>query len=362
MTDAQPESLHCACRPGDESLLLGELGRVYPHSVHKTIWSGWTESRLEPDDREGGRCLALAQQALPDAAVIRAPSIARLALAAAPRIVAALEDHDGPWRLHAFCVDQPGADARQVRCDRIAAQVLDFLGKKQRRLLRTRIDDPAALWSPEEALVQIALIEPDRLLLCVVPAVAAHPLRRSLSRWPGGQAPIDEDKTPPSRAYRKLLEAELHLGLAIGRGDRVVDLGAAPGGWSYVALERGAVVTAVDRSPLRDDLMRHPSLDFRKGDGFKYEPEYPPVDWLLCDVIAYPVRTVELVSRWIGRGLCRSFVVSVKFQGEDEYPRLEELKQILADANLEFQIRRLRHNRNEVTALGAPAGRPTGAT
>ena len=347
-------TLHCACRPGDESLLLGELGRSFPNSVHKTIWSGWTETTLEPQDRETETCLALAQQLLPDAAEIKAPSIARLALTIAPRIVDALLDHEGPWRLHAFCVEQPGSEVRQVRCDRIATQVLDFLGKKQRRLLRSRVDGPASSWQPDEVLVQIGLLEPGRVLLCIVPAVGAHPLRRSLSRWPGGRAPVDEDRTPPSRAYRKLLEAEQHLGVAIGRGDRVVDLGAAPGGWSYVALERGAQVTAVDRSPLRDDLMRQPGMDFRKADGFKFEPDYPPVDWLLCDVIAYPVRTVELIQRWVGGGLCKRFVVSVKFQGEDEYPRLEELKQILAEARVEFQLRRLRYNKNEVTAMGAP--------
>lgn len=42
-----------------------------------------------------------------------------------------------------------------------------------------------------------------------------------------------------SRAAFKLVELDEKFGL-IGKGARVVDLGAAPGGWTQVALERGA--------------------------------------------------------------------------------------------------------------------------
>ncbi|HEX7390677.1 MAG TPA: RlmE family RNA methyltransferase, partial [Acidiphilium sp.] len=42
-----------------------------------------------------------------------------------------------------------------------------------------------------------------------------------------------------SRAAFKLIELDEKFGL-IRRGCRVVDLGAAPGGWTQIALERGA--------------------------------------------------------------------------------------------------------------------------
>jgi hypothetical protein len=49
-------------------------------------------------------------------------------------------------------------------------------------------------------------------------------------------------------------------------------------------------------------------------------------------------------------------VVTVKFRGEEDYPRLERLKRLLADSGSEFQLRRLGSNRNEVTAFGSRDG------
>jgi 23S rRNA (uridine2552-2'-O)-methyltransferase len=53
-----------------------------------------------------------------------------------------------------------------------------------------------------------------------------------------------------SRAAFKLVEMDDRFGL-IRRGARVVDLGAAPGGWTQIALERGAgLVVGVDMLPI----------------------------------------------------------------------------------------------------------------
>jgi 23S rRNA (cytidine2498-2'-O)-methyltransferase len=72
--------------------------------------------------------------------------------------------------------------------------------------------------------------------------------RSLLSPYPKGEIPVASDKAAPSRAFSKLLEAEQRLGCRIRPGETCVDLGASPGSWSYVALNRGARVIAVDRA------------------------------------------------------------------------------------------------------------------
>lgn len=52
-----------------------------------------------------------------------------------------------------------------------------------------------------------------------------------------------------SRAAFKLLQMNKEFRL-IRKGDVVLDLGAAPGGWSQVAVELGAFVVAVDINPM----------------------------------------------------------------------------------------------------------------
>ncbi len=349
---AEPRLRLHACRPGWERILAEELGRALPSSRHTVLAAGWTATELADDDAPREPAVAFAAQCLPAAEPLAVPSVAAGAREAAARVVAGLSGHTGPWRLHVFCVETPGSAVRDGRCALIEAALREALRHRQRRLLRSLVADPAAPLGPDERLVQLALTAPRRAWLSLADPGDLRRLRRCLSRFRGGIAPVAEDPRPPSRAYLKLLEAEAHLGRRIAAGERCVDLGASPGGWTHVALSRGALVTAVDRAPLRADIMRDPRLTFRAGDAFKHVPDDPPVDWLLCDVIAYPERILELLRRWLGQRLCRRFCVTVKFQGASDYPELERLKAILAAAGADFIVRQLAHNRNEVTAMG----------
>ena len=108
---------------------------------------------------------------------------------------------------------------------------------------------------------------------------------------------------------------------------------------------------AVDRSPLREDLMQHPALEFVRGDAFKFEPP-EQVDWLLCDVVAPPELIIQLLQTWIARRWCRKLCVTIKFRGTSEYAVLEPLKAWLAAERAEFVMRRLTNNKNEVTVAG----------
>ncbi|HYF34649.1 MAG TPA: SAM-dependent methyltransferase, partial [Prosthecobacter sp.] len=262
--------------------------------------------------------LAFARQVLPHAREVRAESINAWADQIAESIIGHFPDNQ-PWRLHLWPQYGEGR-AGEHRCALIRESLTLRLKKRRRSLLRM-LEAGDGPFRPETSLVQVVLTAPDTGLISTAPAPQPADLRAIISSFTAGAVPVAEDKSAPSRAFAKLVESELRLGMAIERGNRCVDLGASPGSWSYVALERGASVIAVDRSPLRDDLMRHPNLQFHQGDAFKFKPERP-VDWLICDVIAAPQRSIELLLEWLHARLMRQFVVTIKFKGSDEYPLL----------------------------------------
>jgi 23S rRNA (cytidine2498-2'-O)-methyltransferase len=133
-----------------------------------------------------------------------------------------------------------------------------------------------------------------------------------------------------------------------------VDLGASPGSWTYVAVERGAKVIAVDRSELRPDLMQHPRVRFLRGDAFRYQPE-APVDWLVCDVIASADRSADLLIEWARKRWCRHFVVTLKVSDEGSADVLARLEHELLELTSELGLLRLCANKKEVCAFGSVA-------
>src|SRR5262245_22028166 len=249
-----PARLHL-CSPGAERPLLAELAAELPDGEHRVAGPGLLWSEL-PDERGRVPCLAFARQALPEPEALGAPSIARWGEAAASRLIEALgAASDAPWRLHVFSAAPPGARTGPGRARLVREALVAELKRRRRALLRALIPDDAAPWSDGERLAQLALVSQEGGWLSVVGAEERMRLRRCLSRFAGVEVSVPEDRRPPSRAYRKLLEAELRSGARITGGERCVDLGAAPGSWSWVALQRGARVLAVDRAELRADLM-----------------------------------------------------------------------------------------------------------
>ena len=331
---------------GCEPFLLDELNRAHPSATSEVDGPNWivTDAPLEAP-------LVFARQALPNAVRTVAASIN----AWADKLIAAVMEampEGQPWRLQIVpCYGETRA-AGINRRDLILASLRERLGKRRRALLRTL--EPMEVetsFREDTSVVQLYLLAPDQGILSVAPAPMPYQLRRNLWPFPKGELPVAVDKTAPSRAFAKLVEAEQRLGLLIANGETVVDLGASPGSWSYVGLNRGAFVTSVDRSPLRDDLMRNRRLIFVQGDAFKFLPE-KPVDWLVCDVIAAPERNMGLLMDWVRNGHCRKFIVTIKFKGHAEYAILDELKAVMPGLCSEFYLTRLCANKNEACAFG----------
>jgi 23S rRNA (cytidine2498-2'-O)-methyltransferase len=174
----------------------------------------------------------------------------------------------------------------------------------------------------------------------------ASPTRAS--RFPAGHARFFEDtEGPPSRAYLKLWEALTLLGAHPVQGDLCYDLGAAPGGWTWAIARLGARVVAVDKAAVAPNVAAMLGVKQRLESAFALDPRAEPrLDWLVCDVIAYPTRTLALVRRWLDSGRVAHIVASVKFQGATDHDTAEAFAAIEGG-----RLLHLSHNKHELTFL-----------
>ena len=169
---------------------------------------------------------------------------------------------------------------------------------------------------------------------------------RCSSPFAHGEVLFEDDRSgPPSRAFKKVWEALTLLGVHPGPGDRCLDLGASPGGWTWALQRLGADVLAVDKAPLDPAIAALDRVEQRNESAFGLDPhEVGPVDWLFSDVICYPKRLFDLVIRWRDAGMARRFVCTIKFQGDDEHAVAREFAALPG-----ARLMHLHHNKHELT-------------
>jgi 23S rRNA (cytidine2498-2'-O)-methyltransferase len=166
------------------------------------------------------------------------------------------------------------------------------------------------------------------------------------SPFPNGEVAFVEDRDgPPSRAYLKLWEALTLIGRRPAPGETCLDLGASPGGWTWVLARLGASVTAVDKAPLEPRVAAMAGVAVRAESAFGLDPRREsPVDWLFSDVICYPARLLGLVQRWLAAGAARNLVCTIKFQGATDHATATAFAAIPGS-----RLLHLHHNKHELT-------------
>ena len=168
---------------------------------------------------------------------------------------------------------------------------------------------------------------------------------------PAGRIEFVEDhENPPSRAYLKIQESLTMARLLFdaelpGSESRCFEAGACPGGWTWVLVNLGSQVYAVDRAELAPSLMGNPLVTFQAHDAFTLKPEdIGKCDWVFSDVICYPERLLEWVKVWLDSGLTKNMICTIKMQGEIDY---EVVKQFAAIPN--SRVVHLNYNKHELT-------------
>ncbi|CAG8865478.1 Ribosomal RNA large subunit methyltransferase M [Pseudomonas fluorescens] len=178
--------------------------------------------------------------------------------------------------------------------------------------------------------------------------------------WPMGIPRLKFPREAPSRSTLKLEEAwhqfipreqwEQRLS-----GDMTgVDLGAAPGGWTYQLVRRGMLVTAIDNGPMAESLMDTGLVQHLMADGFTWRPRQT-VDWMVCDIVEKPARSAALLETWLGEGLCREAVVNLKLPMKQRYAEVRRLLDRIEEGfkarkvKVSIACKQLYHDREEVT-------------
>ncbi len=166
----------------------------------------------------------------------------------------------------------------------------------------------------------------------------------------------------PSRSYLKLAEAFAVLLNAdeqkkwIVPGMSAVDLGAAPGGWTWQLVQRGLKVTAIDNGPLKGVAEKHPAIKHLRQDGFRYRPS-KPVDWLVCDMVEQPARVATLIADWVASGLTQHTIFNLKLPMKKRLDALtqalHEIQTMLGAKGIRYRLKakHLYHDREEVTVF-----------
>lgn len=189
---------------------------------------------------------------------------------------------------------------------------------------------------------------------------------RNSAATPMGILRLKMPHDAPSRSYLKLAEAlEVFLTKEqqqkwLRAGMHAVDLGAAPGGWTWQLVQHGLKVMAVDNGPLKGGAAEHPHIKHLRQDGFRYRPK-KPVDWLVCDMVERPQRVAALVAEWVASGLATRAIFNLKLPMKKRVVALHNALDIvrnMLDAKgmrYELQARQLYHDREEVTVFLAKA-------
>lgn len=191
-------------------------------------------------------------------------------------------------------------------------------------------------------------------------AYVGHAPAGNSSLWPMGVPRLKSPRGAPSRSTLKLEEALVHFLTPQRRrtllrpGARAVDLGAAPGGWTWQLVRRHLHVTAVDNGALDPLLMKSGLVTHVRADGFQFRPARP-VTWMVCDMVERPARVAELAAVWLTNGWCRYTIFNLKLPMKRRYQELQRcldlLRHRLDAGGIAYRLacKQLYHDREEVT-------------
>ena len=341
--------LLCYCRQGFEPELAAELSERAALAGHPGYARTERNSAHVVFVCDGGGALA---QALPWRELIFARQklqlIAELrGLDPKDRITPMLAALAGQARFGDLWVEHPDSDS---------AKPLAGLARSFGNALRPALRKAGLMTdkeNPKLPRLHVVFVDGDHAFLCI-----ADP--RDSSPWPLGIPRLKLLSDAPSRSALKLEEALLTLldgeerEALLKAGMTAAELGAAPGGWTWILTRHHLRVTSVDNGPLRQNVMDSGLVEHLRADGFQWKPSQP-LDWMVCDMVEQPRRVAERMATWFREGWCRHAVFNLKLPMKKRYDEVVRCRAAITDdlsrrgVRAHLALRQLYHDREEVT-------------
>jgi len=285
--------------------------------------------------------LTFARQGFPVGAIVQSHDLDELAMGVAKSLKQRLEraQHYG---LQAWVADTTEANPLASMAEALESRVADLLAQMLPEA--TRVDDSQLRRLGAIHFAQVCLLSTS----CAAGGVLYSNAALSLAR--GGRTRVRVTGELPSRAARKVEEALAWIGVAPGPGEVCVDLGAAPGGWTFVLAERRARVIAVDPAKLRPDIAARKNVQHILGNAFTYTPE-EKIDWLFCDMAYRPLEVAALLAKWGRKRWARMVVANIKLPMTKKAEILARIRQIMISEGewKHLRTKQLYHDRDEIT-------------
>ncbi|KAA2284200.1 23S rRNA (cytidine(2498)-2'-O)-methyltransferase RlmM [Arenimonas fontis] len=346
-TALSTEGLLAYCRAGFEPELAAELGeRAAAAGLHAYVRAERDRGFVQLLGVEDGATLS---RALPWRLLVFARQKLRLLadlpdLDPADRITPVLEALSGRGRFGELWVEHPDSEAGKP-----LAGLARAFGNALRPALRRR-GYLTAEPDPRLPRLHVLLVAGEHLLLGLADPDDAAP-------WPLGIPRLRAHPEAPSRSALKLEEALLCLLSPTEReawlrpGMLAADLGAAPGGWSWVLARRHVRVFAIDNGAMAETALATGIIEHLRADGFRWQPP-KPLDWMVCDMVESPRKVAARMATWFREGWCRRAIFNLKLPMKKRWIETRDCLALFADAAgrpLDVRARQLYHDREEIT-------------
>lgn len=343
------------CRQGFEPELAAELGE----RAARAGIAGYARA-----SRDDGYVLFVTSEETEALALMRALPFRELVFARQKlRLFAELRGMDPSDRLTPLLAAMPGGvrfgDLWVEHPDSDAGKPLSGLARSFGNALRPALRKAGMLAAKEDARLprlHVCFLAGDHALLAL-----ADP--RDSAPWPLGIPRLKLLPEAPSRSALKLEEAFLALLTADERehllrpGMTAADLGAAPGGWTWVLTRQHLRVTSVDNGPLRQHVLDTGLVEHLRADGFHWHPA-KPLDWMVCDMVEQPAKVAARMAKWFAEGWCRHAVFNLKLPMKKRWQETRlclELFEEQAGKPLTVRAKQLYHDREEITVFATLA-------